>query len=189
MDISKRAAKYAFATVLTSLTLGTLATPPPAQAATLTGVIASTITLTGACAINGSVISAVGSSFGTLDFGIHPTLFTEASAQVNGIASTPMTFQCNSSTAPTLTVVSGVNDSHATNGNTHSMANTLAGKYVSYSLYKDAAHTSVIANGTPFFTSKNDGSSETVNIYGKAVGGAGLVPGLYTDIVTVQIDF
>ena len=65
MDISKRAAKYAFATVLTSLTLGTLATPPPAQAATLTGVIASTITLTGACAINGSVISAVGSSFGT----------------------------------------------------------------------------------------------------------------------------
>lgn len=62
-------------------------------------------------------------------------------------------------------------------------------KYVSYDIYTDAGHSSKITNGTAFFTSANNGTAESVNIYGQASGGSGLTPGNYTDTLTVQLTY
>ena len=158
----------------------------PAQAATVNGVINATITLTGACSINGSTPVA-GATWGTLNFGSQSTLFTTATAQVTGTGSSPISLQCATTTPPTLTIISGTNDSNAGSGHTHAMAN--GAHYVSYDVYTDAGHTSKIANGTAFFTSANNGSTENVNIYGQATGASGLQPGTYTDTLTVQLTY
>lgn len=158
----------------------------PAQSVNVNGVINATITLTGACLINGSA-PVGGATWGTLSFGSQTTLFTTATATVTGTGSSPITLQCATTTPPTLTITGGTNDSNAGAGNTHAMAN--GAKYVPYDIYTDAGHTTKIVNGTAFFTSANSGASENVNIYGQAVGASGLTPGSYTDTLTVQLTY
>lgn len=158
----------------------------PVQAATVNGVINATITLTGACHLNGTT-PADGATWGTLDFGSQSTLFTTATAQVASSGSAPISLQCATATPPTLTIVSGTNDSSAGSGHTHAMAN---GSYhVSYDVYSDSGLSTKIPNGTPFFTSTNNGIAESVNIYGQATGSSGLEPGTYTDTLTVQLTY
>ena len=54
--------------------------------ADITGTIDATITLTSGCVINSGneMDGASGVSFGSLDFGTQPTLFTSADSQVTG---------------------------------------------------------------------------------------------------------
>lgn len=156
-----------------------------AQAATINGVINVTITLTDSCVINGS-IPVAGATWGNLDFGSHPTLFTSANAQVFGQGSTPITVQCEAATPPTLQIIAGVNDSH---GGTHKHSMVNGPDYVPYDIYTNPGLTTVIDNGTPFFTSANNGTVETVNIYGQAFGAVGLSPGTYNDTLTVQLTY
>lgn len=156
------------------------------QAATVNGTIGVSITLINSCLVNGGTPTG-GMTFGTLGFGSQPTEFTSATASVQGTGSNPIQLQCSSSTTPTLTMVSGVNDTHATGSYLHAM--TTGGKYVSYNVYTDVGLTNVIQNGAVFFTSANNGTVENVNIYGQAVGATGLTPGTYTDTLTVTLTF
>lgn len=158
----------------------------PAQAVNVNGIINATITLAGACSLNGST-PVGGATWGTLDFGSQSTLFTTATAQVNGSGSSPISLQCATTTPPTLTIVSGSNDSNAGSGHLHAMAS--GSKYVNYDVYTDAGYSTKIDNGTAFFTSANNGTTESVNIYGQASGATGLVPGTYTDTLTVQLTY
>lgn len=166
--------------------LGLCSLSIPAQAVNVNGVINATITLAGACSINGSAPTA-GATWGTLNFGSQSTLFTTATAQVTGTGSSPISLQCATTTPPTLTIVSGTNDSNAGSGHLHAMAS--GSKYVPYDVYTDAGHSSKISNGTAFFTSANNGTAESVNIYGQATGVSGLTPGTYTDTLTVQLTY
>ena len=163
-----------------------MSSPFRAGCTTVNGVINATITLVDACSINGSTPTA-GATWGTLAFGSQPTLFTTATATVTGTGSSPISLQCAAATPPTLTIVSGANDSNAGSGHTHAMAN--GAKYVPYDIYTDSGHTTKINNGTAFFTSANNGTSENVNIYGQATGASGLTPGAYTDTLTVQLTY
>ncbi len=158
----------------------------PAQAVNVNGVINATITLAGACSINGSA-PVGGATWGTLDFGSQSTLFTTATAQVNGSGSSPISLQCATTTPPTLTIISGTNDANAGSGHLHALAS--GSGYVSYDIYTDAGHSSKITNGTAFFTSANNGTAESVDIYGLASGETGLTPGTYTDTLTVQLTY
>ncbi len=180
--------KFLKSSVLTGVLgmLGIFCVSIPTQAVNVNGVINATITLAGACSINGSAPVA-GATWGTLDFGSQSTLFTTATAQVNGSGSSPISLQCATTTPPTLTILSGTNDANAGSGHLHAMAN--GSKYVSYDIYTDAGHSSKITNGTAFFTSANNGTAESVNIYGQASGGSGLTPGNYTDTLTVQLTY
>ena len=166
--------------------LGICSLSIPAQAVNVNGVINATITLTGACSLNGSTPTG-GATWGTLNFGSQSTLFSTPSAQVTSSGSSPISLQCSTTTPPTLTIVSGTNDSNAGSGHTHAMAS--GSKYVPYDVYTDAGHSSKIANGTAFFTSANNGTAENFNIYGLATGGTGLPPGTYTDTLTVQLTY
>jgi len=152
------------------------------------GTVGVTMNVTGSCLINGGQVSN-GGSFGNLDFGSQISLFDTAGATVKSSGGSLLTIQCNagSSSTPTMTLISGANDASATSSYNHAMKN--GSSYINYSLYKDSGYTSVINPNDAFFSSSNDGSTETVAIYAKAVGANGLAVGLYTDTITLKIDF
>ncbi|MFC4253929.1 fimbrial major subunit CsuA/B family protein [Altererythrobacter xixiisoli] len=160
----------------------------PAQA-DIAGTIDATITLEAGCIINGTNYDdgATGVDFGTLDFGTYNTLFTQADAQVVS-AVTGFTIQCSNGVTPTLSFNAGQNDGEGAGVGVHSMAHTTAaGQFVTYNLYSDAGRTTLIPVGGDIVLA-GDGSVQTVNVYGRAFGEAGLTPGVYNDVVTVVVE-
>lgn len=154
-----------------------------ASAQTVTGTVESTITLTRACQINGAT-DTTNVAFGVLDFGAHTTLFTDASAQVQGNGGA-ITIQCSPGASATLTFAAGLHDA-AVAGSGRAMGN--GSLMVPYDLYSDAALSTVIpVGGTQEITA--DGTVQTVNVYGRALGAPGLTAATYTDTIAVTLAF
>lgn len=157
--------------------------------ADITGTIDATITLEAGCIINGQNYDdgAAGADFGTLNFGTQNTLFTQADAQVlNG--ATGFTIQCSNGVAPTVSFDAGQNDGSGSGAGLHAMRHqTAAGQFVTYNLYSDAGRSAIIPVGGDIVL-PGDGSTQTVNVYGRAFGEPGLTAGVYTDIVTVVVE-
>jgi len=170
------------------LGLSALVFAAPAHA-DITGTIDATITLEAGCIINGQNYDdgSTGVDFGTLDFGTQNTLFTQTDAQVLSGA-TGFTIQCSNGITPTLSFDAGQNDGSGAGTGLHAMAHqTAAGQFVTYNLYSDAGRTAVIPVGGDIVLA-GDGSVQTVNVYGRAFGEAGLTPGVYADVVTVVVE-
>ncbi|GGP23150.1 Csu type fimbrial protein [Silvimonas iriomotensis] len=170
--------------MLGACTVLTLALSGIAMGGTTTGQVNSTMTLTAACQVNGSTTST-GVNFGSLNFGSQTTLFSTASAQVNG-GSGAIAVQCSPGSGATLTFQAGLHDAQVTGGG-RAMANG-AGKFIPYDIYSDAGYSTVLASGSSVNITE-DGTTQTVNIYGRAVGVAGLTPGTYSDVIAVQLNF
>lgn len=167
--------------------LGLVATTAHAD---ITGQIDATMTLQAGCIINGAD-TADGTSagtLGTLDFGTETTVFDQADAEVQN-AGSAITIRCSEGVAPTIAFDGGLNPGTAPNGGA-TRALALQGgaepRFIGYELYSDAGRSTVIANGDPL-TLPADGSAQTVNVYGRAFGGAALLPGTYTDVIGVVI--
>jgi len=179
--------KLAGRVAFTMATAVILAVP---AAADITGSIDATITLSAGCIINGQNLddgSAV-ADFGTLDFGTQNTLFSQADGEVLGGGGAALSVQCSPGVAPVLVLGAGQNDGLGAGAGLHAMAHTTsAGQYVTYNLYSDAGRSSVIAvNDTiPLLAT---GAAQTVNIYGRAFGEAGLESGTYDDVITVTLE-
>jgi spore coat protein U-like protein len=156
------------------------------QAATVTGSIDSTITLEAACEVNADT-GTTGVDFGSIDFGTHSTLFTEADAQVLS-SGTAIEVLCSPGVSPTFTITSGVNDANSGSAN-HAMSNGTL--YVPYSLYTDAGRNDELALSTAFpLPGTADGTNpQTLELYARAFGQDGLTTDTYTDILSVQLDF
>lgn len=160
--------------------------PAIAYADSVTGTVNVKITLTGGCLVGTDPIQE-NDVLGDIDFGSHSTLFDQADGQLLNSSASALEVRCNSTIAPTFTVVNGVNDAQGGSYN-HAMANSSV--YVPYSLYSDAGRSQIVNNGSAFFTSANDGSVETVNLYARAYNpNTPLTVGDYTDILTIRIDF
>ncbi|MCU1748846.1 spore coat U domain-containing protein [Pseudomonas sp. 6D_7.1_Bac1] len=172
-----------------ALSLLGLALAASAQATTtVTGQISANLTLTSACQVNGAGTGAgTGINFGTLSFGTATSLFTEADGQVLGGGGGALSILCSSGTTPSVTVSAGSHDGLSTGG-TRALADG-AGNFVPYDLYTDSGHTTLLAIGGVINLAASTGVAQTVNIYGKAVGKAGLPAGTYTDTVTVSLTF
>jgi spore coat protein U-like protein len=160
----------------------------PARA-DITGTIDATITLEAGCIINGQNLDdgATGADFGTVDFGTQNTLFTSADGQLlNGGGA--LTIQCSPGIAPTLSFEAGQNDGEGAGSGIRSMAHASApGQFVTYNLYSDAGRTVSIPIGGDIALASS-GAVQTVNIYARAFGESGLVPGVYGDVVTVVLE-
>lgn len=156
----------------------------PTMAQTVTGTIDSTITLTSACEVNGST-GTTAVDFGTLDFGSHTSLFTEATAQVDGNGSGAIAIQCTPGSGATLTFLAGLNDDEVA-GSTRAMTNGTL--FVPYDIYSDPAFATVLDNGSTVPVTA-DGTVQIVNVYGRALGNAGLTAGTYTDTIAVTLTF
>ena len=61
--------------------------------------------------------------------------------------------------------------------------------YVPYDLYTDAGHSQLLAIDGVINLAASTGVAQTVNLYGQAVGKAGLPAGTYTDTISVELTF
>ncbi len=157
----------------------------PASAQTVTGTIDTTITLTSACEVNGGTATS-GVDFGTIDFGTHSTLFSEATSTLDpGGGGGGISIQCTPGADASLTITSGLNDA-AVVGSGRAMAK--GGLYVPYDIYSDASFLNLLANGSSIAVTA-DGTVQIVPIYGKALGNTGLTAGTYTDTISVTLGF
>ncbi|BDM23876.1 spore coat U domain-containing protein [Pseudomonas sp. NPDC089428] len=157
-----------------------------AQAATVTGTISSTLTLTSACQVNGAS-GTTGLNFGNLNFGSTDALFTTANAQVLGGGGGAMSILCSAGTVPAIRVRAGSHDGQSTGG-TRALADG-AGNFVPYDFYTDAGRTTLLAIDGTITLPTSTGVAQTVNLYGQARGKAGLPAGTYTDTVAVELSF
>ncbi len=160
----------------------------PAQA-DINGTIDATITLEAGCIINGQNHDdgATAANFGSMDFGAHNTLFTQADAQVVNGASA-FEIQCSPGISPVLSFGAGENDNQGAGGGLRAMAHsTEANKYVTYNLYSDPARGVLIPIGGDL-TLASTGALQTVDVYGRAFGESGLVMGTYNDVITVVLE-
>lgn len=155
---------------------------------TVTGQITSSLILIASCQVNGSG-AASGLNFGTLDFGTTNSLFTNADAQVLGGSGTggALSILCSSGTTPVVKVRAGAHDGLSPGG-TRALADSL-GNFVPYDFYTDAGHLTLLAIDGTVTLSTSTGVAQTVNLYGRAVGKAGLPAGTYTDTVAVELSF
>jgi spore coat protein U-like protein len=158
-----------------------------AQAATtVTGQITSSLVLTSSCQVNGSG-GSTGLNFGALNFGTTNSLFTSATGQVLGGGGGALSILCSSGTTPSVKVRAGAHDGQSPGGS-RALYDGVA-NYVPYDLYTDAGHSQLLAIDGVINLSASTGVAQTVNIYGQAVGKAGLPAGTYTDTIAVELTF
>ncbi len=157
-----------------------------AQAATVAGTVTASLVLTSSCQINGATATG-GMSFGNLNFGTADSLFTQAGGQVLGGGGGALSILCSAGTSPTLTVSAGANDGQSTGGS-RALFDGVA-NYVPYDLYTDSGFSTLLAIGGVVNLAASTGVAQAVNIYGRAVGKAGLPAGTYTDTVNVTLTF
>lgn len=155
-------------------------------ATTVTGQISSTLILTSSCQVNG-VGGSTGLNFGALNFGTTNSLFTTATGQVLGGGGGALSILCSAGTTPTVKVRAGAHDGLSPGG-TRALYDGVA-NYVPYDLYTDAGHSQLLAIDGVINLAASTGVAQTVNIYGQAVGKAGLPAGTYTDTISVELTF
>ena len=163
-----------------------LALASQAQAATVTGSINSTLTLISACQVNGTSGTS-GLNFGALNFGTQDALFVTANAQVLGGGGGAMSILCSAGTVPVVKVRAGLHDGQSSGG-TRALADG-AGNFVPYDLYTDTGRTTLLAIDGTITLPTSTGVAQTVNLYGKAVGKAGLPAGVYSETISVELSF
>lgn len=151
--------------------------PVLAQAATAGNSFQVTATVTSACTVSGT----------TLNFGA--SIDPLATATPLDATST-LSVQCTNTTPYTVALNAGANAGGASNFGSRTMksgANTLG-----YQLYLDAGRSSVWGDGTASSSTSagtGTGSAQTLTLYGRLPSLANVVPGSYTDTVTVTVSY
>lgn len=171
---------------------------PASYAATTTGTINATLTLTTGCLVNGQS-ATTGVNFGTLDFGSSAATFDTLNATLVGAAGNGIYVRCT--TGQTFNVQ--VTSSNAAPGTVYG---TVSGspRYlvlgsdntqgIAYTLYSDASFSTAIANNTNITPSGTTDPTLGTNyaIYGQVVGGGfnPVIPaGTYTDTINVAVNY
>lgn len=170
-------------------TIAAFGVAAPAHA-DITGSVDATITLQAGCIINGQNLDdgATGADFGTVDFGTHNTLFTQTDGQVLNGGGGALSIQCSPGITPILSFEAGQNDGSGAGSGIHAMAHaSAAGQFVTYNLYSDAGRTAIIPIGGDIVL-PSTGAVQTVNVYARAFGEAALLPGTYSDTITVVLE-
>ena len=139
------------------------------------------------CAIGGST-QTTGLDFGTLDFGSVPAVATGAvTASAAATGGGAMQLQCTPGIVPRVTVGAGL---HAS-GASRYLARSGGSDVVAYGLFSDAGHTTPIPIGTPVDSTTVGASGViTLPVYAEAsMPGGGLMPGAYSDLLSVTISW
>jgi len=149
-----------------------------AMAATpVTTTFPVTATITSACTVSGSALN-----FGSAIDPLSSTTPLDATSTV--------TVTCSNTTPYTVSLNAGANAGGSSNFSTRTMksgSDTLA-----YQLYLDAGRATVWGDGTASSSARNgtgSGSAQSLTVYGRLPSLANVVPGAYTDTVTVTISY
>jgi spore coat protein U-like protein len=149
----------------------------PADAGSAGGSFQVQATVVSACTVSGSLMN-----FGAA---IDPL-----AASVPLDASSTLTVQCTNTTPYSVALNAGLNAGGAANFTSRAMksgSNTLG-----YQLYLDAGRSSIWGDGTGTslpVTGTGSGSNQSLTIYGRVPSLSGVIPGAYTDTVTVTISY
>ena len=176
----------------------TTAIPSLTFAATTTGTINATLTLTAGCLVNGQS-ATTGVNFGTLDYGSSAATFETLNATLVGTAGNgifvrctvdqPFNVQVTSSNAAPGTVYGTVSAAPR-----YLLLGTDNTQGIAYTLYSDAAFSTAIANNTDIAPSGTTDPTLGTNfaIYGQVAGGGfnPVIPaGTYTDTINVAVNY
>lgn len=147
-----------------------------ASAGTASNTFQVNATVTSACTVSGSVMN-----FGSA---IDPL----ASATPLDATST-LSVQCTNTTPYTVALNAGSNAGGASNFTTRAMKS--GAHSLGYQLYLDAGRSTVWGDGTASSTSSGTGtgSTQSLTIYGRLPSLANVIPGSYTDTVTVTVSY
>lgn len=158
----------------------------PSLAATVTGEIRVSLVLTSSCQVNGGT-ATTGTNFGSLNFGTQTALVTTAGAQVLANGGAAMSILCSNGAIPVIKVGAGTHDGGGIGG-TRALYDGV-GNFVAYDFFTDSGLTTPLSINGTITLPTSTGVAQTVNLYGRAVGKAGLPPGTYTDTVAVELSF
>ena len=136
--------------------------------------------------VTATVISACTVSGTALNFG---SSIDPLAAATPLDASSTLSVQCTNTTPYTVALNAGANAGGASNFGSRAMksgSNSLA-----YQLYLDAGRSSVWGDGTGSSTASGTGtgSTQSLTIYGRLPSLNNVVPGSYTDTVTVTVSY
>ncbi|MBN9206916.1 spore coat U domain-containing protein [Methylibium petroleiphilum] len=155
-----------------------LAVAAPATAAgTATGSFQVQATVASACTVSGSLLNFGGS--------IDPLV-----SAVPIDASSTLTVRCTNTTPYTVALDAGIHAGGAAVFGNRNMSN--GAQTIGYQLYLDAGRATVWGNGTASSSTvpgTGTGSNQSLTIYGRLPSLTGVVPGSYSDTVTVTISY
>lgn len=105
-------------------------------------------------------------------------------------ATSTLTVSCSNSTPYAVSLNAGANAGGATNFTSRAMKS--GSDTLSYQLYLDSGRSTVWGDGTASSSSKSGtgtGSTQSIPVYGRIPSLANVVPGSYTDTVTVTVSY
>ncbi|QHM72411.1 Csu type fimbrial protein [Mixta intestinalis] len=188
--------KKRFLLVAASCALPLLAAP--SFAATTTGTINATLTLTTGCLVNGQP-GTTGVNFGTLNFGSSAATFDTLNATLVGAAGTGIYVRCTTGQAYNVQVTSSNAAPATVYGEVTGQPRYLLlgadnTRGIAYTLYSDAGFTNAIANNTnlPATGTANPTLGDNYQIFGRITGGgfnATIPAGTYTDTISVAVNY
>ncbi len=149
----------------------------PAWAGTATATFQVTATVVSACTVSGALLN-FGSSINPLTSGV--PLY----------ASSTLSVVCTNTTPYSVALDAGTNAGGASSFSNRAMKNGT--HTLGYQLYQDSAHATVWGDGTSGSTQQagtGTGSTQSLTIYGSVPALSGVVPGSYTDTVTVTVSY
>ncbi|AUX94727.1 Csu type fimbrial protein [Mixta gaviniae] len=188
--------KLRFLLVLGGCALPLVATP--VFAATTTGTINATLTLTTGCLVNGQPGTA-GVNFGTLNFGSSAATFDTLNATLVGAAGTGIYVRCTTGQTYNVQVTSSNAAPATVYGEVTGQPRYLLlgsdnTRGISYTLYSDAGFSNAIANNTslPANGTADATLGDNYQIFGRITGGgfnATIPAGTYTDTISVAVNY
>ncbi|HEX7690317.1 MAG TPA: spore coat U domain-containing protein [Burkholderiaceae bacterium] len=149
----------------------------PAHATTATGTFQVNATVVSACTVSGTTLSFGGA--------INPL-----STGVPLDASSSLSVQCTNTTPYAVALNAGTHAGGPANFTARAMAS--GSNSLGYQLYLDSGRSSVWGDGTGSSATSSGtgtGSTQTIPIYGRIPSLSGIVPGTYTDTVTVTVTY
>jgi spore coat protein U-like protein len=152
--------------------VGLATLPGTALAATATGTLNLSITISASC----TVVSATAINFGTV-----------AAIAANIDQTSTLTVNCSNTTPYTVSL-----DAGGGTGATVAVRRMMNGaNFVNYTLYRDAARTLLWGNtiGTDTVAGTGSGANQTLTIYARTPAQAVPPPGAYTDTVNITITY
>ena len=137
--------------------------------------------------VNATVVSSCTVSGSTLSFG---SAIDPLAASVPVDASSTLTVQCTNTTPYAVALNAGTHAGGPANFTARAMAS--GSNSLGYQLYLDSGRSSVWGDGTGSSATSSGtgtGSTQTIPIYGRIPSLSGIVPGTYTDTVTVTVTY
>lgn len=163
--------KMQFKLLAALLLLGTSAV----HAATATGNLSVTATVSGTCTLTTSPVA-----FGAYD----------PASGTDDTATGAVNVTCTNGTTYTVSLDAGANESTSGDITTRRMIAN-AGEFLPYQLYQDSGHTTVWGDtiGTNTHAGTGDGTAQAHDVYGVITAGQYVPPGSYTDTVLVTVTY